>query len=166
MACGDDAPEGRGQVEVGTGALVFESLEGDVELALVAGTQGGFHFIVHARIQGLVPGDPSMPGLLGNPQTTFAAFLEDETQIDSQFPPYRLGYDEGAEGWNALPSGRILQMHPDRYDSDNISELFGQRVRLRVDVRDAAGVRVWDERWILVGAPEPAADAGVPDASL
>jgi hypothetical protein len=84
----DAGPE---EIELGTGGLNFESLEDGQSLLLVAGTQGGYHFVVNARIRGLLSGDPSMPDALGNPQTRFSMFDEGGRQIDIMPRPYRLG---------------------------------------------------------------------------
>jgi hypothetical protein len=119
-------------VTLGTGTTEFEPLgEGD-SLEVVAGPQGGFHFHVHARMSGLDPGDPAMPGLLDNPATTFAAFrVSDGAQLDFMFPPYRLGYLDVGGGEFELPSGRILQLQ----DSE-VPTLFGEQVSLSVEIRD------------------------------
>src|SRR5687768_3319811 len=81
-ACGDDGGSGdgppmEGEVELGTGTTEFEPLADESELGLVAGPQGGHHFIVHVRMSGMVPGDPTMPGLIGNPSTRFTVTGED-----------------------------------------------------------------------------------------
>jgi hypothetical protein len=158
---GKGADGGTMAVELGTGSLDFEPIAAEQDLELHAGPQGGHHFIVHARASGLVPGDPAQPGQQGNPQTFFKVFDEGGEQIDVMFPPYVLGYADAGGGWYALPSGRILQVLEELV----VPELYGARVRITVDVEDAAGATGSDERWVRVieGPLADGADAG-PDA--
>lgn len=149
------------EVDIGTGTVEFEPLaEGD-ELSVVAGPQGGFHFHVHARMSGLAPGDPSMPGLLENPATTFAAFRESGEQIDFGFPPYRLGYVGVGDGQFELPSGRILQIIEDR-----VPAIYGERIRLTVTVSDDRGRSGAAEATVVAveSTDTGPADAGAVDA--
>lgn len=133
-----------GVVELGTGTIAFEPLADEGELGLVAGPQGGFHFIVHARMQMMAPGNPEEP--VSTPSTRFSAYLEDGTQIDLRNPAYRIAYeDEEGDGWFELPSGRILQIE-NQYEPG----LYGQRVRVRVTVIDNQARYADDERWVTV----------------
>jgi len=142
IGCSDDAVVGDARIELGTGTVEFEPLADGTSLEVVAGPQGGFHFVVHARAEGIVPGDPASPGVPGNPSTTFAAYL-DGVQVDLDLPPYRLGYqDLGADGY-ALPSGRILQLQ-----QEVIPDIYGRDVRITVTVRDRDGDSAEDERVI------------------
>lgn len=146
---------GDASVELGTGTTDFIPLSDGDELEVVPGPQGGFHFHVHARMTGLDPGDPSMPGLLANPSTTFAAFEASGEQVDFMFPPYRLGYvDIGGDQFE-LPSGRILQL-----DDDRVQSIYGQSVRLTLSVSDTDGRSAETE--VTVTAIE--ADVDAPDA--
>lgn len=138
------------EIELGTGGLNFEPLSDDQGLVLIAGTQGGFHFIVNARIKGFLSGNPSVPDELGNPQTRFSMFDEDGRQIDIMPRPYRLGYRAAEDGWFELPSGRILQINQQLViDEGLVPAIYGQRVRLTVDVRDASGTEASAELWII-----------------
>lgn len=161
-----DAPH-TGIVEIGTGTTAFESLANEDELTLWAGPQGGHHFIVHARIREMEPGDWRQPSLPGNPTTRFYAFDEQDTQVDLDLPPYALGYrEEQGDKWQYLPSGRLL-----RTEESMVPAIDGQRVRLLVRVEDANGVIAVDERWIVArefdpedvdaGPGDPSVDAGV-----
>lgn len=168
LACGDDAGiGGPASVELGTGTVDFESLSPDQELELVAGPQGGYHFIVHARMVGLEPGDPSRPGLPDNPRTSFGIHDESGTRLSPALPPYRLGYLEDEGGAHILPSGRILQIDDELVRAGRVPDLFGQRLRLTVELTDARGSTATDERWIVaaLGGAAPGGDAGPgPDA--
>ncbi len=165
--CGNESESpdaGLETVELGTGTVSFEPLIENQELTLIAGLQGGYHFVVHARMKEMLPGDPSRPGQLGNPITQFLIFKEDGTRIDIRTPPYRLGYREATGGFYDLPSGRILQLDQDLViDQALVPEIYGTKVRLRVEVRDAQGKRATDERWIIAVEQEngsPTVDAG------
>jgi hypothetical protein len=163
-APGIDAAPLYGEVELGTGVIEFEAIPGGPpapELPLVAGPQGGHHFVVNARMREMQPGDPESPGLATNPQTLFSAFaLEEgggERQIDLRFPAYHLGYEDGADGWFTFTSGRTLQVA-----ETELPALYGGEVRIRLDVIDAAGVRGIDERVVTAIEDLTAPDAGPP----
>lgn len=162
--CGDDgagADAAQASVELGTGTTEFESLEPGQEVEIIAGEQGGHHFIVHARIRGMLPGDPEMPGSVDNPRTVFRAETEEGERVDAEFPPYRLGYRDAEEETFTLPSGRLLILDPE--DESLPDRLYGSRVRLGVRVEDAAGHVATDE--VLVRpVPQPQLDGGVADA--
>lgn len=164
-ACGgDDGPPDPGEawVMLGTGTTEFRTLSTDQELILEAGPQGGHHFIVHARIFDLLPGDPAMPGQIGNPSTSFTVSDPGGNRLDVNQAPYRLGYEPIENGVFELPSGRILQVQEDLVES-----LYGQRVLIEVSVTDASGVEVTDERWVIA-TEQPLPDGGPPtgDAGL
>ncbi len=165
-----DAAAGDGEVELGTGTTQFESfVMEDQELILWAGPQGGHHFILHARIRGMDPGDPTRPGIVENPSTRFSVHTENGEQVDLMLPPYRLGYRDDGDGWHTMVSGHIIQVIEDR-----VPELYGARVRIQVDVEDALGRTATDDAWIIAvesaidgdaGVPRDV-DAGLPDAGL
>jgi hypothetical protein len=162
--CGDDSgPSGpTGTAELGTGTTEWEPIadRGEPGLDLFAGPQGGHHFVVHARIRGMAPGDPELPGQITNPSTRFAVFRSDGVQVDLMFPPYRLGYIEHPDGFHHLTSGRILQVH-----EEVVADLIGEVVRITLSVEDADGVTDQDERTVTVleGPPvELPPDAGLP----
>jgi hypothetical protein len=166
-----DTGGGEGEAEIGTGMFGFAPLADGATLELVNGPQGGFHFIVHARMRGLSPGDPRRPELATNPTTWFRALDEDGNRVD--IPEVRqLGYapQTGTEDWYILPSGRLLLI-------DNLAApgLYGRFVTIEVQIRDAAGRTAGDTARVMVVAYEPPpgmrADAGAPappapDASL
>lgn len=148
-------------VELGTGTTSFEPVAADSDLTLVAGPQGGHHFIVTARIRGLQPGDPAMPGTIYNPSTRFTVWSEDGEQLDIDPPAYRLGYEQADDGMFVLPSGHIIQVR-----EEEVAALYGGRVKLRVEVEDSTGASASDERWVrpMEDTSVPNGDAGVPDA--
>lgn len=166
--CGSDPSDlGDGVIELGTGSLAFEPLAPDAPLVLVNGTQGGNHFIVNARIQGLLPGNPSRPGQLGNPLTRFLLFREDGTRIDALLPPYRLGYRESGD-WHELPSGTILRVNQEMIDDEGlVPAIYGERIRIRVEIRDASEEEAGAEIWVIP-TQDQSPDAGLflPDAGI
>lgn len=144
VACSDPGPlpMDQPQVEIGTGTVAFEPLMEEQPLILYAGPQGGFHFVVHARMRGMLPGDPTSAGQEGNPVTWFRVFDQDGVQVD--IPESRtLGYEDTGDGWHALPSGRIV-----RVVNARVPALYGARVLLQVLVEDASGRMAQDEIWI------------------
>ena len=160
-ACGgdDDGPDSGppvgGTVELGTGVAGFEEITPEGDLGLVSGPQGGHHFIVHARMTGLLPGDPSSPGEIGNPSTMFTVENEAGERLDVDMAPYRLGYEElGDDGVYTLPGGRICQVR-----EDAVEEIVGGHVRLRVEVTDARDRIATDDVWVNAFLI-PLADAG------
>jgi hypothetical protein len=170
----DGRPDGNSPgvvVELGTGTTEFQPLDEDQALILWAGPQGGHHFIVHARMQGLSPGDVTMPGTPDNTRTLFSAYDQNGNQVDLMLPPYALGYEDGGDGWYYLPSGRLL-----RTDETLVAPLFGNPVLIRVEAWDATGRYGSDQTWITAleetalpdgGAPDSGTpDGGVADAAL
>lgn len=163
---GDDGGGGVTAVELGTGTINWEPITDGQDLELIAGPQGGHHFILHSRARGILPGDPERPGLDENPATLFQIFADDDRQVDAQFPPYKLGYRAAGGGWFVLPSGRILQLIEGEVES-----LFDTEVRIVIRVRDEAGREATDEHRVHVirelGAADAGAgdDAGTPDAA-
>jgi len=152
IGCGEPGPTpdaGPETAELGTGPVEFETLGDDQEITLLAGLQGGYHFVVHARMSNMIPGDPARPGQLGNPLTTFFIFKEDGTQIDIEAPPYRLGYTLESGDTYRLPSGRLLQIDQNLVEQGLLSEIYDTRLRLRVEIRDVQGRRAFDEVWVI-----------------
>jgi len=149
-ACSDDASLGDARIELGTGTVDFVPIADGDELEVIAGPQGGYHFVVHARAWGIVPGDPRSPGIPVNPSTTFAAY-QGEVPIDLGLPPYRLGYQDDGDGGLVLPSARILQLQ-----QEVVPDVYGTEVRITVTVRDDDGDSATDERVIRAIEGPPA----------
>jgi hypothetical protein len=150
-ACGGGGDDGDPQdgasdatVELGTGTTAFEPLAEDSELVLVAGPQGGHHFIVHARMSGLLPGDPTQPGLLENPATRFTVRDEAGDRLDVNMAPYRLGYEPDGDAY-VLTSGHIVQVV-----EEAVASLYaGARTHIAVEVTDSDGESASDDRWVI-----------------
>jgi hypothetical protein len=130
------------------------------QVDVYAGPQGGFHFYLHARIRGLSPGDREQPPE-ANPATLFSLYLEDGTLISAVPCAYPLTYEVDDDGELALPYAPIVQIEAER-----VPAIYGQRVRIKVEVMDGEGRYATTEATIVAvpyDAPEPG-DAGVPDA--
>jgi hypothetical protein len=137
-----DGAEVAGEVEVGFGQTSFASIEPDQELTLYAGIQGGYHFFAHSRIQGLEPGDPQVTTNPGNPHTLFTAYDEDGERVDIHTCGTRIGYI-GDTDQADLRSGRLLMIR-----RQIAEELYGNRVRLVVEVFDSEGRYATHEAWV------------------
>jgi hypothetical protein len=151
-ACGEDGGDAacRATAEIGTGTLEFEALLPEADLEVVVGPQGGHHFILHARMTGLDPGQPALPGDASNPRTAFTTFRGEE-RVSLDQPPYRLGYEESAGGELALPGGRIVP-----FDEAFVAELDGARLDVTVEITDVDGDCATDRRTVIAHAgPTP-----------
>ncbi|MCG8418610.1 MAG: hypothetical protein MJE77_11775 [Proteobacteria bacterium] len=147
-------------VQLGTGTVDYESITADQPLPLYEGPQGGHHFFLHARMMGMVPGDPGSNDGPNNPTTRFQVFDDRGNRVDTEARPHRRGYRPGGGGWLELPSGRIVVVV-----ESLVGTLIDHRVRLRVDVQDAEGTSATDEVWInAYEVPLIPGDAGPDDA--
>ena len=162
LADGMDSGDGSGAiVEIGTGTSSFEPLVDEQAMPLHEGIQGGHHFLVHARMRGLVPGNPATPGLASNPATSLRAFDERGNRVDDATPTYFIGYRDAGDGFYELPNPRFVVVQNAR-----VVDLIGQRVRLQVEATDHDGRTAMDEVWVMVyEQPLEPGDAGVADPS-
>lgn len=154
---GGGTPTPGAEVELGYASAGYAPLNEDDELTVFAGNQGGFHFFLHARIRGLSPGDPAQP-LEVNPTTWFSVLTEDGTDITVQSCVYPLAYQQAADGAYVLPYPPLVQIETKR-----VPGIYGQRLRIKVEVKDAQGRYATDEAWIIA-VPKFEPDAGAPDA--
>ena len=163
---GGGTPTAGASITMGTGGVEFEPLEPEQGLPLYQGGQGGAHFFVHARISGISPGDAS--GRTAPPTyTRFSIYAEDGTDMTLQPCDYPSDYIENSDGSWQMPYARIV-----RLASPYLTSIYGDRVRLQVEVQDVEGRYASDERWVMVTDPEangndagPSSDAGAPDAA-
>jgi hypothetical protein len=146
-------------VELGTGTTAFQGLSDGGDLGLIAGPQGGHHFIVHARAQHLSPGDPLDPSAPDNPRTVFLAFDDQGNRIDTGSADYTLGY-LADDDWYVLPSGRLLLMEEETLPA------LSDRVLIRVELTDGDGDSAAQQRSIqVVNGGTLTADGGVTDGN-
>jgi hypothetical protein len=141
-------PELTPAVELGTGEVEFVPLADGDELDIIHGPQGGYHFTVSLRVQGIDAGDPLVVADPDNPITTFHAF-RDGVSVDLDASTYQQGIDPAAEPGVYEMLGRRLIL-----DITDDAELDGAICLIDVTVTDKDGVEVHDEREILA-VPSP-----------
>jgi hypothetical protein len=132
-----------GVVELGTGITEFEPLLDGQELELHEGPQGGFHFFLHARLQGLFPGELEDRATL--PYTHFTAEFADGTEIGLLECASRLPYEVEGPGSHSLGGGRFLPIR-----DDSLDRLASEPLLASVAVLDCYGVYAEDRRWVRV----------------
>lgn len=146
----------------------YDPLEEGEEVAVFQGSQGGFHFFMHARIHGMSPGDRDQP-IETHPATWFTMYREDGTDITGSGEcVYPLAYEMNEAGDWVLPYSPIVP-----FTGGQVPGIYGKRVRVKVEVMDGEGRYATDEEWVIpvpfeevdAGVPDPAPDAGVPDAA-
>lgn len=127
------------RAEIGTGTLAFEPLQDGQPLDLVTGIQGGFHFVLHARLAGLEPGDPRQSNHPDNPVTRFRVLDQAGERVDIEEVRI-LGYEDTGDGWHTLTSGRIV-----RIVNARVPALYDTEVRIQVRIDDVRGRVAEDE---------------------
>lgn len=133
-------PPGEPEVELGTGSWRFEALADDDEVALVRGSQGGWHVWLSVRAYGVDTRDVTL---------TIETQPEDESR-----PPDRVEVDVRVsdvddEGMRSLLGWPAIVPSPEC--------LVGQRMRLSVTLRTSEGMELTDERILQIapGADPP-----------
>lgn len=142
------SPEG--SIELGTGYDSYAPMPD--ELQLTYGSQGGFHFVVRARIRGLEPGDPVDVLSTRNPLTRFQAFDETGAAIDSIMTPDAcgivLGYAAASDGDGFIfPPGEL------RFPVGQTTGIFDKQYRVVVEVIDIYGHYASDEKLVIARMP-------------
>jgi hypothetical protein len=138
-------------VKIGTGVVDWAPIPASGQLGVVKGPQGGFHFIVNAKVDAMdQPGNPDDPGSTTNPVTTFQAFGEDGGVLNWDLPPYHLGYFKGVSGAYEI-GGHILRLQIPTQEF-----ILGQHVRIKVTVEQVNGKTGTDETTVLaIPADQP-----------
>jgi hypothetical protein len=145
---GGAMPEGavqEGLIEIGTGREAFEPLVPEQGLQLMHGIQGGFHFEIRTRIQGLDGGEPGNTAQDENPTTLLTAYNEAGERLDGATCGFFVAYEpaEGAEEYDDLPTVRLLIFGLDTRPVD------GQRVRVVAEILDRCGGYASGEVWVV-----------------
>lgn len=144
--------------EIGTGMVDFEPIADGERFPLIAGPQGGHHFVLHSRMSGLAPGDVSNPGDPDNPSTFFMVINENGDRVEFLSEPYTFGYEEAEDGWLKIRSARIVVVVQSMIDT-----LIDRPVRLRLEIQDVDGRVAMDEVLVDVfEVPLPDAATGAP----
>jgi hypothetical protein len=154
---GGGTPTDGVEVVLGAGSLDFQPLEHDQDIILYRGLQDGVHFFLQARIHGMYSGDHTNV-LAENPITLFSVFREDGEPVHVVPCAFRMGYLEVESCTHGLRYGRLTRI-ADAYKET----LFGERVLIRVEVRDPQGRYGMAERWVVPVEEHPPADAAPPD---
>ena len=141
-------PEGavqEGLIEIGTGREAFKPLVPEQGLQLMHGIQGGFHFEIRTRIQGLDGGEPGNTAQDENPTTLLTAYNEAGERLDGATCGFFVAYEpaEGAEEYDDLPTVRLLIFGLDTRPVD------GQRVRVVAEILDRCGGYASGEVWVV-----------------
>jgi hypothetical protein len=137
-----------GTVQLGGGEGAFVPM-GD-EINVVYGSQSGFHIPVHARMTGMVPGNPTNVLDPMNPRTRFRAFFVDTGEpLNEGACPVRLAYQPatGAEFDLLRDSAVLFQVGLPE------DEIFGREVRVVVELIDATGKYATEEKIVTCRAP-------------
>ena len=127
-------------VEIGTGTVAFEPLTEGQRLGLVAGPQGGHHFVLHVRMMGLTPGDSRDSGNADNPSTLFTVRNEDGDQVELRTDPRTLGFQEDEGGFFRWASARNIEVIEATVDT-----LIDRTAQIRVEIEDVDGRMASDE---------------------
>jgi Ethanolamine utilization protein EutJ (predicted chaperonin) len=135
-------------LEIGTGTVAFEPISDGDTIYIVRGPQGGYHFDISLRAQGIDPGNDQDLFDPSNPTTVWRAF-DEGVQVDVGI--------EATQGLDPVPGepgvyqiiGRKLIL-----DVMSDAELDGHEVTVEVDITDSDGVELHDER-TLTAIPDP-----------
>lgn len=143
-----------GTVELGTGYSAYAVMPD--ELPMVYGVQGGYHFEVRARINGLDPGDPLEITKPANPRSLFRAWFHenndalDGVPINTALCPNRLGYVPASDGVGHT-SPNYLELRFDLEYQD--AQIFNKKFRVQIEIIDSAGHYAKDEKIVIARPP-------------
>ena len=98
-----------GAIELGTGLDFFEPLPAAIQF--VVGNQGGTFLILHARMTGLVPGNPDDPNDPTNPSTLFSVRLADGQDVNLECPG-KVAYVDTDDGYYTLARPFLMPFLP------------------------------------------------------
>jgi hypothetical protein len=151
-----DESRPEGTVELGTGYDEWRPMESEEHLYF--GIQGGFHFLVNARLRGLDPGTFPRAWSECNAKTRIQGyFVDNGNPINvGETCPFLFGYSPVGNDEYALTAGIELQFDTCLKDRD----LFGRPVRIVLEIIDPQGRYAKDETVVTGLAPEGWHDAG------
>ncbi|MEQ1565838.1 MAG: hypothetical protein ABMA64_09390 [Myxococcota bacterium] len=150
-ASGDTGPDLPPAAELGTGDITFVPLVDGDPVDVIFGPQGGYHFNVSLRVQGIWPGNPTDIDDVDNPVVAFHAYVDGESvELQPGASTYKQGIDAvpGEPGVYQMIGRRLL------LNITNDDQLDGVETLIDVDVTDRDGVTLHDERTI-VAVPSP-----------
>jgi hypothetical protein len=127
----------------------FVPFEDPPSVQVFQGIQGGHHVFLTAQIDGLNPGDPASSDAKSvNPRTLFTFYRASGEKLSVNACPSLRAYETGEDAKYQLGGFRVL------LDEKFIPDVYGQEVRLVVEVLDCDGLYAYHERWVTVLAPE------------
>ena len=135
----------RGTAELGTGDNTFEPIGEELELP---GGQGGFYLPLRMRMTGLTPGKPSDILFAGNPFTRVRAYL-----VDTGIPLSSSQRCGARFGYGPVDQAFETQVFPNLDACWRHDQLFGQRVRIELEVSDSTGSLATDTKTVTLVAP-------------
>jgi len=139
----------RGSAVLGTGRETFQAMP-DV-LPLEYGTQDGFMLIANVRMTGFEPGNPKDILDPRNPRTRIRAYFAD-TNVPLNYSahcPFRAAYvDVGGELQMVEAAAIVFETC---WRSDR---LFGQRIRIELELLDRDGGYTTDVKTVTAAPPE------------
>lgn len=148
----DEVPPEGPAIDLGTGELEFEPLADGDELAIVQGSQGGYHLYGSFRVKNVVTGNARDLLEPTNPTMTFDIVHAGESLIAS--PPFTQGLDDAPEDaapWTHQTLGREARM---TLEFGEDGTLDGEPVDFSIRLEDAEGVTVEDSvRLVLFPHP-------------
>lgn len=121
------------------------------ELPLEYGTQDGYNLVAHVRMSGLAPGNPANLFDPVNPRTRIRAFFDESNVALNEYAycPFRNAYVPSATGDYEL-IGAVPIIFETCWRSQN---LFGQRIRIELEVVDDTGTYATDVKIVTAVAP-------------
>ncbi|MCP4447034.1 MAG: hypothetical protein GY811_17050 [Myxococcales bacterium] len=131
----DSAVAGEGSIQLGPGLGEFSPFVNDQELYMEAGGQGGHHFRVITRIEGLEPGDPEDSLSKRNPRTRLNLIGEDGESITNVPCPTRIPYIDKGEGFELRRAYSVV--FP--LDPELLETFENQSITIRAEIIDADG---------------------------
>ena len=143
-----------GSVELGTGISGFTPMGENLQFVL--GNQGGTFLILHAKIRGLTPGDPTLPVDPAAPTTHFSVRLADGQVVEEQCPT-QLAYEDAGDGSATLLRPLLLPFLPLSLGQG----AFDTDITVSVDVVDVMHRMAHAEAVVHAQAPP---ELGGPDA--
>ena len=151
-----------GEVEIGTGDIVFEPMP-DVLSVVKNASQSDPFIPIHSRIRGMPPGDPEDPFDRRNPRTKVGVTIDELGLVLGVACPASIGYIPAGEPdtFDLVHSLRVgFGMNP-------VADANGKQARITVEVVGSNGLYARAEKLVTLDVPPTGggSDAGV-DASL
>lgn len=135
-----------GEIELGTGAVDFEPMPG--ELSAAFGGQADPYLLVNARIRGIPPGDPNNIFEPTNPRTRANAVIEELGLEIGGTCPFRVGYRASSNGAFQLSSALRIG-----FGTFPLDQVAGKQARITIEVIGANRRHARAEKLVTIVAP-------------